>query len=276
MDRNNLSALFILCVLSFLLIAGCGGGGGVGGGLATTPSTTPGTGGGTPTPPPTGGGGTTTPTSGDSAVVITIPGPSGVGGATIPIANGGTTFISSNQAPPGDLFSTPAPPPENAAFEVFISPANGDFIEENQDLLFHSNKPGRVFFSFNDGATQQSPALEAVFSTDRNASNAYSVQAPSSGGAQTISVRFFGIDSNLNRTETKVVTFNYSQTEQVLSNAVGTQPVADILDPDNPPVQGTLEFSVNTSDGTTVIKVPILLNQVQPTNGFTNLVIGTN
>lgn len=92
-------------------------------------------------------------------------------------------------------------------------------------------------------------------------------------------VSFFGIDTRLNRTSTRVVTLKYSSVEQLLSDAIGASPVADILDSDHPPLRATLDFDVTVTslNGTTTqtkVNVPVLLNTIQPVSGFTQFVIG--
>jgi len=290
MNKKYLSVLCILCTISFLWIAGCGGGGGVGGGVPTTPTTgtggtggTGGAGGGTPgtgTPTPTPGGGTATPTSGDANIVISLPSPSTAGGATIPIAGGETTFVSFDNPEPGDNFSGPTPDLTAEPFQVFISPESGDFIEDAQTLLFHTNKAARIFYAINGGPTQQTPLLDPVIFTERTQQNGFAVQAPlRSGGTTTLVISFFGIDTSLNRTETREVTYQYSIVEQLLSDALETEPVTDIFSSTNPPLQATLDFEVTVTslDGTqtqTTVNVPVLLNTVRPVSGFTPLSFG--
>ena len=116
--------------------------------------------------------------------------------------------------------AVPIAPPAN--LEVSVTPDSGSLIDHGQVLTFHLNKPGQVFYSFDDGGLEKTPEMQAVTITEKSHLNGKSVEVPPKNSGDLI-VRFFGMDEDRNETGVRSARYRYSHFKNVLNNAVGSK-----------------------------------------------------
>ena len=114
-------------------------------------------------------------------------------------------------------------PPDSskAAFDVTILPGNGSLIDRRQTLHFHLNRPGRIFYAFNNGDLVRTDELTPVSVEEKSHKNSFEIEIPTSVSSN-LTVRYFAVDENYNETTLRTARYSLSTYSSIKNGAVGS------------------------------------------------------